>query len=195
MVNKLFKLFNFLLLNPIFLLLVIGVLIATSVYSYIQYDDAQSQLKKVKVELEELRNSPQATASEIRVLVDQVGRIVALPPNETPTVATITDIEKLKEQPFFANAKNGDKILIYRIARKAYLYRPEDNKIIEVAPINITEEQQPAEAGNEENETNQDENTDENTDGKPTATVTTEPSPTGEPEDSTSNKETTSDGN
>jgi hypothetical protein len=140
-----------LVLHPVLLLLLVGVLLSASIYSYLKYQESDGQLKKVQVELDELRKSPQSSASEIRILVDRVGRIVALPQNETPTVATITDVEKLKEQPFFANAQNGDKILIYSQARKAYLYRPEENKIIEVAPINIKENQsQPAGEGTDD---------------------------------------------
>lgn len=47
------------------------------------------------------------------------------------------DPEKLRDQPFFANAQRGDKVLIYANAKKAILYNPPSNKIIEVAPVNI----------------------------------------------------------
>ncbi len=40
-----------------------------------------------------------------------------------------------KGQPFFANAQVGDKVLIYYKAKKAILYNPTDNKIVEVGPI------------------------------------------------------------
>ena len=33
--------------------------------------------------------------------------------------------------------KNGDKVLIYSQAGKAYLYDPVINKLLEVAPINL----------------------------------------------------------
>jgi hypothetical protein len=56
----------------------------------------------------------------------------------------VVDINKLKGQQFFANGKNGDKIIIYSKANKAILFRPTTNKIIEVAPIKMNTATQPA---------------------------------------------------
>ncbi len=78
--------------------------------------------------------------SETSMLIAQVGKLIDLPKDETPTIATITDISKLKDQPFFANAKNGDKVLIYTNAKKAILYRPSENRIIEVGAVNINQQ-------------------------------------------------------
>jgi hypothetical protein len=75
--------------------------------------------------------------SDLEKTVSQVGRLMVLPTDETPTMATVSDPEKLKDQPFFTNAKAGDKVLIYSNARKAILYSPTQDKIIEVAPVNL----------------------------------------------------------
>ena len=86
----------------------------------------------------ELRIDPQKLAeSEAQEIIKQVGRLIVLPEDETPTVATVTDPERLRDQPFFAKAKAGDKVLIYTKAKKAILYDPTQNKIVEVAPLNI----------------------------------------------------------
>ncbi len=82
-------------------------------------------------------NSPQAAADEVKRLVEEVGKLIDLPTGETPTVATVSDITKLKDQAFFARAKNGDKVLIYSNAKKAILYDPTAHKVIDVAPINV----------------------------------------------------------
>jgi len=74
---------------------------------------------------------------ETEALVATVSKLMELPTDETPTVATIADKEKLKDQPFFAKAENGDKILAFTKAMQAILYRPSTNKIINVAPILI----------------------------------------------------------
>lgn len=87
-----------------------------------------------------LKKDPQAAVTqEIEELVAKVGKLIILPSGETPTVATVSDPEKLKDQPFFAKAKAGDKVLIYQKAEKAYLYDVVNNKILEVAPISLGE--------------------------------------------------------
>lgn len=76
------------------------------------------------------------TLKETADIIDRVGKLTELP-NETPTVATISDVSKLASQPFFAKAQNGDKVLIYTNAKRAILYRPSTNKIIEIGPVNF----------------------------------------------------------
>lgn len=90
------------------------------------------------VQLHRLQQNPQAVAQqEVTDLVAKVSRLMVLPVGETPTVATVSDPTALKDQPFFANAKNGDKVLIYTNAKKAILYSVALDKIVEVAPLNI----------------------------------------------------------
>lgn len=60
-------------------------------------------------------------------------------PQEQPTFATVADITKLKNQPFFAHAANGDKVLIYPQAKKAIIYRPSTGKIIDVGPLTASD--------------------------------------------------------
>jgi hypothetical protein len=92
-------------------------------------------------QVRELKKDPQvAVQAEIDQLVLEVGELIVLPTGETPTVATVSDPELLREQAFFANSKAGDKVLLYTNAKKAILYDPIAHKIIEVAPINIGDE-------------------------------------------------------
>ncbi|MEK7203660.1 MAG: hypothetical protein AAB627_01110 [Patescibacteria group bacterium] len=85
-----------------------------------------------------LKENPQKVAQdETRKLINSVSKLIILPEGETPTIATVTDPERLKDQPFFAKAQTGDKVLIYTNARKAILYSLIQHKIVEVAPINI----------------------------------------------------------
>lgn len=85
---------------------------------------------------------PQGTAqaqAEANALIAKVSKLMVLPADETPTIATVTDIEAVKDQPFFANAQNNDKVLIYQKAGKAILYRESENKIIEVGAVNFNQ--------------------------------------------------------
>lgn len=72
---------------------------------------------------------------EIQDVVARVSKLMVLPSDEIPTLATVSDPEKLKNQAFFNNAQIGDKVLVYSKAQKAILYNPSENKIVEVAPI------------------------------------------------------------
>ena len=93
-----------------------------------------------------LENPTEAARVEVRSTVARVGKLMVLPTDEEPTLATVIDPQKLADQPFFAKAKSGDKVLIYTTNKKAILYRPGDNKILEVAPITIGQGQTPSEA-------------------------------------------------
>src|SRR5581483_887674 len=116
--SKLKKKFYFLLF-----VILIAVLLAV-VYFFIKYEQVKSQLAT---------NSSPAETNEI---IQQVGKLIELP-NEQPQLATVTDIAKLKGQLFFAHAKDGDKVLIYPNANEAILYDPNENKIVNVASIDI----------------------------------------------------------
>lgn len=78
-----------------------------------------------------IHKTPKAETPQ--TVIESVGKLVALPEGETPTVATISDLTPLKDQPFFKDAQLGDKVLIYATSSKAIIYRPSQNKIINVA--------------------------------------------------------------
>jgi|SRR3989344_5325926 len=82
-------------------------------------------------------STPANAQENVKSLTAQVGQLIELPKSEEPTIATVSNKEKLKDQPFFANAQNGDKVLIYTKSKKAILYRPSINKIIEVSFLNF----------------------------------------------------------
>ncbi len=71
-------------------------------------------------------------------VVQKLGNLAELP-DEEPQIVTITDVSKLAKQAFFDQAENGDKIIIFKEAHKAYLFRPDQNKIINITTFNITE--------------------------------------------------------
>ena len=115
------------------LLIIVGVVVLVLLavvpgyYFYNKYQKAQNLLK----------NPAAATEEEVRNTVEAVGKLIDVPAGEAPQVATVTDINKLRKNAIFSKAQNGDKVLIYSRAKKAIIYRPSTNKIIEVGPINI----------------------------------------------------------
>ena len=111
-------------------ILVIGLGGATY-YFYSKYNDSQKLLA-----------NPQALVDQQGAqIVAQVAKLMDLPIGETPTVATVLDASKLKDQVFFASAMNEDKVIIYTQAKKAILYRPSTNRIIEVSPLSMGTEE------------------------------------------------------
>ena len=116
--------------NIVIILIIIA---ALSAIGYLYYTNQQTQQ-----ELDQIKEDPQALLQqETEDLLTEIGSVVDLPEGEIPTVATVQDATKLKEQAFFSTAENGDKVLIYTEAKKAFLYRPSTKKIIEIAPVTL----------------------------------------------------------
>lgn len=80
-----------------------------------------------------------ANQKKIEAVVAKAEKLIDLPQDEIPTLATVSDPSTLEGQPFFENAEKGDQVLLYTNARKAYLYSPSKNIIVEVASLNIGE--------------------------------------------------------
>lgn len=60
-------------------------------------------------------------------------------PEEKPTLTTITDPEKLKDEAFFKNALKGDQLFFFPKTGKAILFRPDTKQIIEMTNFTVTE--------------------------------------------------------
>lgn len=93
-------------------------------------------------QVQDLKNNPktsqEAQTNKANEMKAKVSKLISVPNDETPTLATVTDKTKLKDQPFFKDAENGDAILIFPQAKKAIIYRESSNKLINVGPIAIT---------------------------------------------------------
>lgn len=117
---------------PVILVLITAAGIGTSVYFYRQYHRTNQLLEKIKTDP---ATAQQVAEEEVKTLLAKVGQLIVLPTDEQPAVSTVTDIDKLKDQDFFKNGKNGDRLIVYTQAKKAILYDPTTNRIIEVAPV------------------------------------------------------------
>lgn len=111
------------------ILVIVVLVIAFLIKGYV---DAKQDLKAITTQ------DPQVmTREKTDDLLAEVSELIVLPEDETPTIATVSDLEKLRGQEFFLNAEIGDKVLIYTKHKKAILYSTKQKKIIEVAPLNL----------------------------------------------------------
>ena len=101
--------------------LVILVLVVISGYFFLQYQNAQKLL------------SGGNSQAQLQSVIDKVSKLVVLPSDEKPTLATVTNKFKVNSQDFFKKAENGDQVLIYTKNKTAILYRPSSNKIVNYA--------------------------------------------------------------
>ncbi|MES2971775.1 MAG: hypothetical protein V4702_05635 [Patescibacteria group bacterium] len=133
-------------------IVVIVILAGAAGFYFKKYRDLKAQNKQLSSqfetntkELEAYKKDPsQASKAEVARIVGEVGKLYDLPKEEEPSVATVNDKEKLKDQPFFVKAENGDITLIYSKAKLALLYRPGSKQIINVSSVTIQDQPQPA---------------------------------------------------
>lgn len=71
----------------------------------------------------------------LRQTLNRVGKLVVLPTDEKPTLATVEDTSKLSDPLLKAQAQNGDQLLLYYNAKRIYLYRPSIGKIVDIQPL------------------------------------------------------------
>ncbi len=129
-------------------ILLVVVIVAAGSWFFLKYRKERSDLGKqyaaAAKELASFKQDPNAAAqAEADKTVEAVGKLYSLPKDEKPSVATVSDKEKLKDQPFFVGAENGDITLIYSTAKLAILYRPSTGKIINVSSVTIQDKQAP----------------------------------------------------
>jgi hypothetical protein len=105
------------------------VLVAWLGWGYYEKSKEVDYLRDPKTQDEVIRR-------ETDLIVEQVRSIFLLPNNEIPEIFTITDPESLsRQQPFFAGAISGDKVLLYRTNGKAIIYSPSRRIIVNVGPV------------------------------------------------------------
>lgn len=79
------------------------------------------------------------TEREAQKVKAEVAKLINLP-QEEPVMALVTNADQLiAEQPFYQGVTNGDVLIIYPQARKAVLFNPRTNKLVNVGPVNVGE--------------------------------------------------------
>ncbi len=107
------------------LTVVIVVLLSLGVYLSLSVWDIKKSLDKQEYTDQEL--------------IEDVGKLILLPKDESPIITTLRDgVTINRDLEFFRNAKNDDKLIVFRSSGKAILYRPSDKIIVEVSSVNVT---------------------------------------------------------
>ncbi len=103
-----------------------------------QRRSAQRELKNLTVRLEQLQGNTQENQERARSIVQKVQELMDIDTSVEPTVATIVDVIKLRQNnPFYNKAENGDYLIV--TPTRAILYRENENKILDVVPVQIEE--------------------------------------------------------
>lgn len=110
--------------------LLVVALLLFSIFMFVQYRDAKHKIAS---------SAPAAANKQVEDVLTKVGKLIILPKDEKPgSVQTVSDIDKLKGLEFFINAQKGDKLIVYTKSKKAILYRPSTNQLVNVAPVTVT---------------------------------------------------------
>lgn len=131
------------------LIVVVALVLGAGAFGYKTLDDSKRETAKLKEEKAQLENPQESARLETERVKASVAKLIDVPTDEDPTIASVTDVSKLQNQAFYSKAQNGDKVLLYAKAKKAILYRPSANKIIEVATLNLGEADKAAPAATE----------------------------------------------
>ena len=103
-------------------------------WSFYNYQKAKEKV----VKLSTIEGQQELAEQSLENLLNRIKSHMILPEDEEPTVATITSVETLiQEQPFFKGAQNGDKVIVYVGAKKAIIYSPGRNVIVNVGAVYV----------------------------------------------------------
>lgn len=154
------------------LLLIIGIIAAIALFAWAEQQRraTEGRLEQTKKELEEVKKSTKAGGEELaKQVLEKIRRHMDVPAEPVPTVATIVDIDRLREaNEFYKVAENGDHLIITQ--KRAILYDPDRDIILDVVPVVIDQDATPAPSGSV----------------RPTTSPTTSPRPTPTPSPATS---------
>lgn len=81
------------------------------------------------------RDKNKAQVAEAKKITRELSRLVVLPKNQDPKIATIINAEAARKQnpQFYARASDGDIVVIY--GETAYIYNPRLKRIVNMGPV------------------------------------------------------------
>lgn len=120
----------------ILLPVLLGVAIIAFIASYWGYAQTRKQISI----LTNPNQATELTAAQTEELLAKVSKLINLPDEKSPAVATINDVETLSaQQDFYKDANNGNKLIVFARARKAVIYDEKNNIIVNMGPVFYTD--------------------------------------------------------
>jgi len=86
-----------------------------------------------------ISNPSNLAQNEKKAILGKLDNLMILP-EEEPTMAKVEDKSKLNNDSFFGRADNGDFVIVFKSEKRAVLYRPSANKIVDITPITLSED-------------------------------------------------------
>lgn len=131
------------------LLLIVGIIAAIALFAWAEQQRraTEGRLEQTKQELEEVKKSTKAGGEELaKQVLEKIRQHMDVPAEPVPTVATIVDIERLRQaNEFYKVAENGDHLIITQ--KRAILYDPDRDIILDVVPVVIDQNATPNPSG------------------------------------------------
>jgi len=120
------------------------VLLALAITLEVKRRSIQQELTRLTVRLEQLQTgNTQQNREAAKRIVRSVRKHIDIPEDVEPTVATIVDVETLRERnAFYEKANNGDHLIV--TPERAILYSSEKDRILDVVPVQLKAIDQPA---------------------------------------------------
>lgn len=125
-------------LLTLFLVLVLLALAAGSFFLYKKYNETKKEVEKLST----VQGQQELNKTQVNQLLGEMRAIIVLPKGEDPVVATITDVSKLNKNAFYKEAQNGDRVVVFAEAKKAFIYRPSTKTIINVGSFQLDQQSQ-----------------------------------------------------
>lgn len=120
-------------------ILIIGIIAAVALFAWAEQKrrSVAKELEQTSQQLEEIRKSTRRSGEEVaKEVLAKVRAHIDVPADPEPTVATIIDVNKLREtSEFYLKADNGDHLII--TANRAILYDPDRDLVIDVVPVRL----------------------------------------------------------
>ncbi len=71
-------------------------------------------------------------------ILKAVSKVAILPSGETPEIGIVDSSSGELKDPYLRSiTKNGDRLLIFYAAKKVYVFRPGENRLVDIAPLII----------------------------------------------------------